>query len=126
MPVQKNTKKASTGSKKRVVAKKDDKIVQLLEEILDISKQNLWFNQRVITWVFWQKVKALVYLVLIVAPLLFAIFYLPPILEGYFKNYRDVISNVNLSNKTITVEISSEHLNELMELEKAGVLIIDK
>lgn len=125
MSIKKPSKKP-TVRKKKLITKKEDRVIELLEEILDITRQSLWFNQRIVTWVFWQKIKGLVYLTLIAAPLIFAIFYLPPILESYINRYKDIISMAGSNNETITVEINSEHLNKIMELEKSGILMIDK
>ncbi len=102
----------------QVALTKEDKIIGLLEEILDISRQNLWFNKRVIHWLFWQKIKGFFYLILIVVPLILAVFYLPPILEGVFEQYRGIWSNFNaLKQGGSVIEVSPEQLKQLKTLE---------
>ncbi|MEA2088847.1 MAG: hypothetical protein U9O55_03355 [Patescibacteria group bacterium] len=71
----------------------DDKIIRLLEENLEISKESLKSNKKVTRWVTWQKIKFWVYFVLIIVPLGLAVFYLPPILNQGLEQYRDLLNS---------------------------------
>ena len=68
----------------------ENKIIELLEENLKVSKEILWFNKRTAHWIFWQKVKGWFYFLIIVVPIVLAAFYLPPILKDLYGEYQEL------------------------------------
>ncbi len=54
----------------------------LLERNLSLSQEILDITMYIKGYIFWRKIMGFIQLVLIVVPLLLAIFYLPPFLEG--------------------------------------------
>ena len=69
----------------------EDKIIQLLNENLRVSRQILELSRKTQRWIFWQKVKAIVYFILIVVPLILAAIYLPPILRQALEQYQELL-----------------------------------
>ncbi|MEA2065311.1 MAG: hypothetical protein U9O66_03415 [Patescibacteria group bacterium] len=69
-----------------------NKVIELLEKNLKISRQILKLNQKTQRWIVWQKIKSAIYFVLIVAPIILAAIYLPPILSGLLEQYQELLN----------------------------------
>ncbi|MCK5459636.1 hypothetical protein KAI52_00800 [Candidatus Parcubacteria bacterium] len=67
------------------------KIVELLEENLKVSRQILKLSQKTQRWIVLQKIKAVIYFILIIAPIILAAIYLPPILSGLLEQYQELL-----------------------------------
>lgn len=99
----------------------ENKIIDLLEKNLELAKKNLWFSERIMRWIFWQKVRSWFYLILIVAPLILAAFYLPPILKDLYSQY-DTLWNM-ITGKKINSELNFEiNPDQLQKLKNSGIL----
>ena len=68
-----------------------DKLIELLEENLKVSRQILKLSKKTQKWITWQKIKSAVYFVLIIAPIILAAIYLPPILSGLLEQYQEIL-----------------------------------
>lgn len=68
------------------------KIVELLEENLKVSRQILKLSQKTQRWIVLQKIKAVIYFILIIAPIILAAIYLPPILSGLLEQYQELLN----------------------------------
>ena len=92
----------------------DEKIIRLLEENLEISKETLKLNKKVGNWITWQKIKFWIYFVLIIVPLALAIFYLPPILNQGLEQYRELLNNfMSLGQQSNLDNINLDDLKNL-------------
>ncbi len=92
----------------------EEKIIRLLEENLKVSKNILMLSRKTRHWILIQKIKGWFYALLIIVPILFAIFYLPPYLRNFFTEIRsDVNEIIGINQEKIQVELSPEQLQEL-------------
>ena len=66
-------------------------IIELLEENLKVSRQILKLSQKTQRWIVLQKIKAVIYFILIIAPIILAAIYLPPILSGLLEQYQELL-----------------------------------
>lgn len=77
--------------KQEKILDKKSKIIELLEENLKVSRQILKLSQKTQKWVTLQKIKSVVYFILIIAPIILAAFYLPPILSKLLEQYQELL-----------------------------------
>lgn len=92
----------------------DDKMTRLLEENLKISKRILKLNKKINQWIKWQKIKFWLYFVLIIVPLILALFYLPPILNQGLKEYRELLNNfISIKQQANLNDVNLEDLKNL-------------
>lgn len=68
-----------------------NKIIELLEKNLKVSRQILKLSKKTQKWIIWQKIRSVVYFILIIAPIILAAFYLPPILSGLLEQYQELL-----------------------------------
>jgi len=69
----------------------DEEIKKLLEQNLALTKEIYAMTRKIKSYVTFQKVMSVVYLLLIVVPIILSIIYLPPLLKGVFDQYKDVL-----------------------------------
>ncbi len=69
----------------------EEEVIRLLEKNIRLSHELLKFNKKISRWIFWQRVRGWLYFALIVVPLIFASFYLPPLLKNLFQQYNQVL-----------------------------------
>lgn len=102
---------------------KEDKIIKLLEENLAISKEVLFQGKRTVSWIYWQKVKGWFYTILIIAPLVLAFIYLPPMLEDFYGQYQKIwkmLTAVETGQEYI--QFTPEQLQQIKSLQDAGII----
>ena len=69
-------------------------IKKMLEENQTLLRAIYENSEKTRKYIFWGKVMSFVYLLLILAPLVFAAIYLPPIVKKYFNVYQSVLGPV--------------------------------
>lgn len=90
----------------------DEEIKKLLEQNLVLTKEIYVMTKKIKSYITFQKVMSLVYLMLIVVPIVLSIIYLPPLLESLFNQYKDALG---------VEESSGGNNNTIQELLKNGV-----
>lgn len=69
-------------------------IQELLEENLKYAKAIYWSTEKIRRYMFWMRVIKIIWILMVVAPIIFAAIYLPPLLEGFsegFNSYLDLL-----------------------------------
>lgn len=69
----------------------DEEIKKLLEQNLEYSKEIYAMTRKIKSYITFQKVMSVVYILLIVVPIILSIIFLPPLLKGVFDQYKDVL-----------------------------------
>lgn len=69
----------------------DEEIKKLLEQNLEYTKETYRLTKKIKSYITFQKVMSVIYILLIVAPIIIGIIYLPPLLKGVFDQYKDVL-----------------------------------
>lgn len=108
----------------------DEEIKKLLEQNLEYSKEIYRLTKKINHHITFQKVMSLIWLILIVAPIILSIIYLPPLLKGVFEQYQDVlglptggsIQNL-LKGSTSGLDLNNIDINKLPPQMKA---LLDK
>ena len=62
----------------------DEEIKKLLEQNLELTKEIYAMTKKIKSYITFQKVMSVIYIMLIVAPIILSIIYLPPLLKGVF------------------------------------------
>lgn len=62
-----------------------------MEENLALTKEIYAMTKKIKGYIVFQKVMSLVYIMLIVVPIILSIIYLPPLLNGLFNQYKDIL-----------------------------------
>ncbi|MDO8668533.1 MAG: hypothetical protein Q7K35_05630 [bacterium] len=68
-----------------------EQIKKLLEENLEYSKEIYTMTRKIKSYITFQKVMSVIYILLIIVPIILSILYLPPLLKGVFDQYKDVL-----------------------------------
>lgn len=68
-----------------------EEIKKLLEQNLGLTKEIYAMTKKIKSYITFQKVMSLIYILLIVAPIILSIIFLPPLLKGVFDQYKDVL-----------------------------------
>jgi len=66
-------------------------IKDLLEKNLKYAKAIYWSTEKIRRYIFWQRIFGLIKILIIVVPLIFAAIYLPPLLQGLFAPYAELL-----------------------------------
>jgi hypothetical protein len=69
----------------------DEQFKKLLEENLNYSKAIYQSVRKTERYIFWGRVLNLIKLILIIAPIILAIIYLPPLIDQAFKAYKELL-----------------------------------
>lgn len=69
-------------------------------------------------YILWGRIMSLIYLILILAPIIWAIVYLPPILDQALKPYQEILNLSNQGNNNIlqTLRGGGIDLNQLLKV----------
>lgn len=78
--------------KNRVDATLPQSTQQLLEENLRYSKAIYEDTQKIRRYMFWRLVLGVVWLVVVLAPIIFALIYLPPIFGQMYDQYQELLT----------------------------------
>lgn len=68
-----------------------EEIKKLLEQNLKLTEEIYAMTKKIKSYVTFQKVMSLVYILLIVVPIILGIIYLPPLLKGVFDQYKSIL-----------------------------------
>ncbi|MCK4744790.1 hypothetical protein KAS41_01900 [Candidatus Parcubacteria bacterium] len=74
------------------ISDEKSEIIELLEENLKVSRRILKLSKKTQSWILLQKIKSVVYFILIIAPIILAAIYLPPILSGLLEQYQELLN----------------------------------
>jgi hypothetical protein len=85
----------------------DEDLKKLLEENLQLNKENYVMLKSMKRYFAWQKIVSVIYFILIVGPLIFGVIYLPSLLKPILGEYQDLLGGsgqINLQDlqKSIT------------------------
>ena len=69
----------------------EEDIKKLLEQNIALTSEVMAKLDKINRYIFWQRLTSIIYLILILAPLIFAAFYLPPLINTYLGQYKDVL-----------------------------------
>lgn len=69
----------------------DEEIKKLLEQNLEYSKETYRLTKKIKSYITFQKVMSVIYILLIVVPIILSIVFLPPLLKGVFDQYKDIL-----------------------------------
>lgn len=86
----------------------NEELKTLMQENLALLKETHEMIHKIKSYITFQKVMSLVYLVLILGPIIFSILYLPPILKQIFGQYSDLLNMGSPS--ALFEEVNSEIL----------------
>lgn len=73
----------------------EQKLIKLLEDNLSYSKKLYEDTQKIRKYIIWQKISTIIKVLLIIIPLALAFLYLPPFLQGFVSQYRNLLDNVS-------------------------------
>lgn len=68
-----------------------EQIKKLLEQNLEYSKEIYQMTRKIKSYITFQKVMGVIYILLIIVPIILSIVFLPPLLEGVFNQYKDIL-----------------------------------
>src|SRR3989338_3065270 len=74
----------------------DEDIKKILEENLRLTKEIHGLLSQIRRTMMWQRVVSAIYLFLIIAPIIFAIIYLPPLIKPYLDQYNQLLNDLTL------------------------------
>ncbi len=93
---------------------REEKIIDLLKKNIEIAEENKKMIKKINQWIFFQKIKGWFYIFLFVVPVVFAVFYLPPLLDDIFNQYGKIWKKVmKVDKQNITVELDKKQLEEI-------------
>lgn len=92
----------------------DEEIKKILEENLVLTKEIYVMTKKIKSYITFQKVMSLVYLMLIVVPIVLSIIYLPPLLKGLFDQYQDILGIQPGSSDSIQNLLNNADINKLL------------
>lgn len=83
--------------------KTENRIIrELLEENIRLTKEIHEYNAKIKKYMLIRSVISIIWIILVLAPIIFAIIWLPPFLKDFLLNYSDLISNGNDTFKILT------------------------
>jgi len=112
-PIKEEHEVEKVKGKEEIQPKKVDSIQELLEKNLKWSQIIYEQNRKINRKLTWAAIAGWLRLILILAPLVLALLYLPPILKDVWNNYSDVLGLVESSGVD---KADSSKLNELIKL----------
>jgi len=68
----------------------DEEIKKTLEQNLKLTQEIYVMTKKIKGYLFFQRLVSIFYLIMIVAPIILGIIYLPPLLGGLFDQYKDL------------------------------------
>ncbi|PJE76084.1 hypothetical protein COV04_00950 [Candidatus Uhrbacteria bacterium CG10_big_fil_rev_8_21_14_0_10_48_11] len=95
----------------------DEDIRSLLEENLQLARETHAMMKKVRRYMAMRTAIGFIYLLLIVAPVIFAIIYLPPLLQTYWQQYQDVLSPLSqLHNQSSSAQNGSSTTPSMQDI----------
>jgi hypothetical protein len=100
----------------------DEDLKKLLEENLQINKENNKMLRSIKRHFIWQKIVSIFYFIIIVGPIIWGIFYLPALLKPIIGQYQDLLGGgtgtgqINLQD--IQKSITPEMLKQIQGIKK--------
>lgn len=73
----------------------NDEIKKLLEQNLAVLQETNAMVHRINSYITFQRVMSVIYIILIFAPIVIGLIYLPPILKDAFSTYNELINPAN-------------------------------
>jgi hypothetical protein len=73
----------------------NEELKALLEQNLALLQETHEMTHKIKSYITFQKVMSIVYLILIVGPIILSIIYLPPLLKNAFSQYSDLVNPAN-------------------------------
>lgn len=101
----------------------DEEIKKILEQNLALTKEIYVMTKKIKSYITFQKVMSLVYIMLIVVPIVLSIIYLPPLLKGLFKQYQEILGIQPSNSDSIQNLLNNADINKLPPQVKA---LLDK
>jgi hypothetical protein len=98
------TKPLENGESRNMASyEKDEKseLISLAKENLDYTKLIYKDTQKIRRFMFWRLVINIIWIILIIAPAIVAIIWLPPLLNNLFGNYADLFGNMDSINSVL-------------------------
>lgn len=90
----------------------------LMEENQRLTKLVLSNTERIRKYIFWGRVMSLIYLVIIIAPIIFAVIYLPSYFKTAFAPYESLLNIDSSSDPAATSDIFDQAQDFLKEYNK--------
>lgn len=102
----------------------EEDVKKLLEEQLALTRQTHEMVRKVQRYLAWQRAISVLYLVLILAPIVVALVYLPPVIRPLLDQYQLLLDGFSAANGGVTPPPSSPATigNILNQLRAAGIL----
>lgn len=73
----------------------DEYLKKLIEENLELTKEIHKMTKKVNRYMLWAQIFGFLKLLIIVIPIILAIMYLPPLLQGIFEQYKSILGISN-------------------------------
>ena len=90
------------------------KIEQLLKDNLEISRKILEDSEKTRKYIMWQRILGIVKIVIIVIPLLLALYFLPPLLSQVIGSYSSIFNQLNGGSGATVETFNAEALKTLL------------
>ena len=90
------------------------KIETMLRTNLEMSREILANTEKMRKYILWVRILGIVKVVLILTPVIIAIFLLPPLLKEVFKNYSDVFKELDAVQKGNVNNLNTDALKQLI------------
>ena len=105
----------------------DEQIKDLLKKNLAYAQENYKINKKIQRYIFWGRLLSVVYLILIVAPLILGVIYLPAFLKGAMGGFlpQTADSPLNLSELLNGGNVNQQDLLKAIE-EQGGLFNVYK
>ncbi len=100
---------------------KKDEIKELLEENKRLTKLVLTNTERIRKYIFWGRVISFIYLIIILAPIVLAVIFLPPFIRSTIAPYQELLGVGSSGKREVTVDIVDnvkQFLDEYQEVTK--------
>lgn len=69
----------------------DEEIKKLLEQNLALTKEIYRLTKKIKSYITFQKAMSVIYILLIIVPIIIGVIYLPPLLNGVYNQYKDLL-----------------------------------
>jgi hypothetical protein len=69
----------------------DEEIKKLLEKNLRLTEEIYFMTKKIRGHLFFQRLVSIFYLIIIIAPIILGLIYLPPLLSGFYDQYKDLL-----------------------------------
>jgi hypothetical protein len=90
----------------------DEDLKKLLEENLQINRENNKMLKSIKRHFIWQRIVSLFYFIIIVGPIIVAFFYLPPLLKPMIEQYQELMGGAGLGSINAS-NITPELINQI-------------